>query len=187
MHWFDGFPLIRLEGMVMGPLSEEEGKALFELYSNRKVCLFLQRDLMKDEKEALELIKKWDEDFYCQRGVRWGIYDEQEGSRILMGTVAIHYVDKRNRRAELGADLLPSYWGKGIITRLTEKLIEIAFTRLGLHRLEIRCMPENKASVRIALKSGFTYEGTLRDYVLIPGKGFTDESVYSLLAAEYDS
>ncbi|HOO59290.1 MAG TPA: GNAT family protein [Candidatus Mcinerneyibacteriales bacterium] len=104
-----------------------------------------------------------------------------------MGTVAIHYVDSINRRAELGADLFPCYWGAGIISRLVERLKEAAFKELGLHRLEIRCMPDNIASVRIALKAGFTFEGTLRDYVYIPGKGFTDESVYRLLAPEYFS
>ena len=107
--------------------------------------------------------------------------------KALMGTVAIHYVDSINRRAELGADLFPCYWGAGIISRLVERLKEAAFKELGLHRLEIRCMPDNIASVRIALKAGFTFEGTLRDYVYIPGKGFTDESVYRLLAPEYFS
>lgn len=188
MTWFETFPVIRMDSVVLSPLSEEDGTGLFRLYSDRSVCRFLQRDPMADEEEALKLITKWREDFSVQRGIRWGIYDNKEESpRLLMGTVAIHYVDIKNKRAELGAYLLPCYWGRGIITRLTEKLKEIAFQHLELHRLEIRCMPENKASVRIALKSGFTYEGTLRDYVFIPGKGFTDESVYSLLASEYGS
>ncbi len=187
MRWFKDFPLILVEGFSVGPLSEQESRALFDLYSDNRVCMFLQREPMRQEKEAEALIRKWQEDFRHRRGIRWGIYKDAGEEKALMGTVAIHYVDSINRRAELGADLFPCYWGAGIISRLVERLKEAAFKELGLHRLEIRCMPDNIASVRIALKAGFTFEGTLRDYVYIPGKGFTDESVYRLLAPEYFS
>ena len=187
MRWFKSIPIIRMSGYVLGSLTEGQANPLFTIYSDSRVCSFLQRNPMRNKQEAIELIRKWQDDFACQRGIRWGIYHGPEDAHALIGTVAIHYVDIKNQRAELGAVLLPGFWGKGIISRSIEKLKEIAFSDLGLHRLEIRCMPENKASVRIALKSGFTFAGILRDYVTIPGRGFADESVYSLLSSEYGS
>lgn len=63
-------------------------------------------------------------------------------------------------------------------------LINCVFDYLGVNRIELRCHPDNRGSVVIALKLGVRYEGTLRQYVSVPGKGLADESVNSLLSSE---
>ncbi|HTI66094.1 MAG TPA: GNAT family protein [Caulobacteraceae bacterium] len=45
-----------------------------------------------------------------------------------------------------------------------------AFHRLGLHRLEAACLPENTASHRLLLKAGFDEEGRARGYLRIDGR-----------------
>ncbi|HHV3414225.1 TPA: GNAT family N-acetyltransferase, partial [Streptococcus agalactiae] len=42
-------------------------------------------------------------------------------------------------------------------------LIEVGFTLLNLHKIEIRCYDYNKQSRRVAEKLGFTLEATIRD------------------------
>ena len=44
--------------------------------------------------------------------------------------------------------------------------------------------PRNEASKRVAVKHGFQYEGTFRDYEYEHG-GFIDLDMYSLLKREY--
>ena len=44
-----------------------------------------------------------------------------------------------------------------------------AFGRLGLHRLEAACCPDNDASRRLLLKAGFDLEGRARGYLKIDG------------------
>jgi ribosomal-protein-alanine N-acetyltransferase len=44
------------------------------------------------------------------------------------------------------------------------------FRRLGLHRLEAACLPENEASRRLLLKAGFEEEGRARAYLKINGR-----------------
>ena len=185
MKWPLLFPVYTIGKYRLAPIETERSKDIFALYSDPEICRYLQREPMQKESEAFMQIERWQRDFRGKRGLRWGIFEGNSFDASLMGTVALHYVNEEHQRAELGADLFPVHWGKGIITLLTGRLIEIAFSEIGLHRLELRCMPDNIPSVRIALKSGFTYEGTLRDYVFIPGKGFTSESVYSLLSSEY--
>jgi len=72
----------------------------------------------------------------------------------------------------------------GIINEVTALLINCVFDYLGVNRIELRCHPDNRGSVVIALKLGVRYEGTLRQYVSVPGKGLADESVNSLLSSE---
>lgn len=59
---------------------------------------------------------------------------------------------------ELGWVLLPEYWGQGLAGRLTDMLLDGLRGRYA--RAIIECVPENAASLRVALRHGFTYEGT---------------------------
>ena len=59
---------------------------------------------------------------------------------------------------ELGWVLLPEYWGQGLAGWLTDMLLDGLRDRYA--RAIIECVPENAASLRVALRHGFTYEGT---------------------------
>ena len=48
-------------------------------------------------------------------------------------------------------------------------VLDFAFDRLRLHRVEAACLPENHASHRLLLKSGFREEGMARAYLKING------------------
>lgn len=54
--------------------------------------------------------------------------------------------------------LHPDYWGHGYMTEAVAALIEVGFTLLNLHKIEIRCYDYNKQSRRVAEKLGFTLE-----------------------------
>lgn len=56
------------------------------------------------------------------------------------------------------------------MTEAVGKVTEIAFGRLGLHRIEANIMPWNTRSLRVVQKNGFVNEGIARDYLLINGK-----------------
>ena len=49
------------------------------------------------------------------------------------------------------------------------EVVRFGFGRLGLHRLEAACCPENEASRRLLLKGGFEFEGRARGYLKIDG------------------
>ena len=51
----------------------------------------------------------------------------------------------------------------------TRAMCGFALGRLGLHRLEAACIPENDASRRLLLKAGFELEGRAQAYLKING------------------
>ncbi|MEL4504790.1 GNAT family protein [Luteococcus sp. H138] len=61
------------------------------------------------------------------------------------------------------------YWidhdeaGRGITTTAVRSLCSLAFDEMGIHRVELRCSPDNHGSMGIARKAGFTIEGLHRD------------------------
>jgi len=62
------------------------------------------------------------------------------------------------------------YAGQGYMTAALRPLVAFAFGDLSLHRVEAACLPENHASHRLLLKSGFHEEGTARAYLKINGR-----------------
>ena len=84
------------------------------------------------------------------------------------------------------------YWigqphaGQGYMSAAMRPLLGFAFGSIGLHRVEAACVPENTASHRLLLKSGFQQEGLARAYLKINGSwrdhllfGMTPPSPYA--------
>jgi len=183
-HLFNPFPVQETKRCILAPITEKDQRDVFQIYSNRDVMKYMQRNPIQSIEEALELIHKWNQLLVDNAGVRWGVY-LKTSPNILIGTIALQYWNKSSHSIELGADLHQEYWGQGLAFEFTQPAIEFAFEKLELNRVELRCNPNNMASKRIAEKFGFTFEGTLRQFVYIEGKGYDDESVYSLLRSEY--
>jgi len=174
---------IETDRLLLEKLGYGDENFIFNLYSNEEVMRYMQSPMMNDIKEAEKFVEKMNNMYEKENGIRWKMMTKKDVSTPI-GTFAIHYYNKSSKRAELGADLLPEYWNKGYISEITSFFIDNLFNILDLNRVEIRCMPENIASINIAKKFNFTYEGRLRDYVFVEDKGFTDEMVFSLLKRE---
>ncbi|CCQ81941.1 acetyltransferase, partial [Streptococcus agalactiae SS1014] len=86
---------------------------------------------------------------------------------------------------EIGYMLHPDYWGHGYMTEAVAALIEVGFTLLNLHKIEIRCYDYNKQSQRVAEKLGFTLEATIRDRKDNQGNRCVN-LIYGLLRSEWE-
>lgn len=63
---------------------------------------------------------------------------------------------------------------------------DYGFGRLGLHRLEAACIPENLASRGLLLRAGFQEEGLARAYLKING-AWRDHLLFGMLAEDLTS
>jgi ribosomal-protein-alanine N-acetyltransferase len=75
------------------------------------------------------------------------------------------------------------YARKGYMSDTMQAAITFAFDILGLHRVEAACLPENKPSRRLLLKSGFAEEGYAREYLKICG-AWRDHVRFGILATD---
>jgi ribosomal-protein-alanine N-acetyltransferase len=74
----------------------------------------------------------------------------------------------------------------GYATEALGAVVEYAFQRLGLHRVEAACLPSNEASRRLLLKVGFREEGFAREYLRINGS-WQDHQLFAILRSELSS
>jgi RimJ/RimL family protein N-acetyltransferase len=96
------------------------------------------------------------------RGEFLGLAVTDASGRPFLGHVMLHSVDFKHRRAEVGYWLVPSARGRGVGKTAVALLVEWAFARLDLHRLEITTTPDNVAARALAASVGFAEEGVMR-------------------------
>jgi RimJ/RimL family protein N-acetyltransferase len=79
-----------------------------------------------------------------------------------LGGIGLYRADHRHRRGEVGFWLTPAARGRGVATRAIRLITDWAFDQLAFDRVELTTTPNNDATRALALKLGFTEEGTLR-------------------------
>jgi ribosomal-protein-alanine N-acetyltransferase len=63
-------------------------------------------------------------------------------------------------------------------------VLDFAFDRLRLHRVEAACLPSNEPSRAVLLRTGFGQEGYARRYLQIDGK-WQDHLLFAILREDW--
>jgi ribosomal-protein-alanine N-acetyltransferase len=100
---------------------------------------------------------------------------------VLLGGITLS-----NLRRGVAQSATLGYWigsphrNQGYMTDSLAAILEFAFSRIGLHRVEAACLPANEASRRLLLRSGFREEGYAREYLRISGR-WQDHQLFAIL------
>ncbi len=84
------------------------------------------------------------------------------------------------RRANIGYEFDPRYWGQGYGTEVARAMLAFGFGELHLHRIWAHCVAENTASAHVLAKIGMRHEGTLHDNEWMKGRCW-DTALYAIL------
>lgn len=103
----------------------------------------------------------------------------------LVGSIGLVKIFKENQSAEIGYWLSQDFQGKGILTQSCQRIIQYAFEKMEINRLEINVASSHQKSINIPKRLKFHHEGTLRDGLFIQKK-FYDLEKYSLLKRDWE-
>jgi len=178
-----GKELPRLVGprLDLHPLRPCDARAVFEIFGDPKVAEYWSSPAMEDLAEAVALIDEVQRCFDARLLFQWGLCLRETDE--LIGTCTLCKLDHPNRHAELGFALNRKYWGQGLAMEAVALLVDFAFEKLDLHRLEADVDPNNAASLALLEKLGFQREGYLRERWHIHG-GVHDAVLLGLLRHE---
>jgi len=116
-------------------------------------------------------------------GLRWGITLKADGG--LIGSCGFYKWERDpHRKAEIGYDLAPEYWGRGIMREALQAIIRYGFEEMNLNRVTLLAISYNERSLRLAERLGFVKEGVMRESAYFDG-GFIDDVLYSLLRRDW--
>ncbi len=109
------------------------------------------------------------------------LYIRNKDSLDIIGKVALtNIVYGPFQSCFLGYSLDEKEINKGKMTEAVQRITEIAFLELGLHRIEANIMPRNIRSIRVVQKLMFQKEGRSKHYLKIMGI-WEDHDHYTLL------
>jgi RimJ/RimL family protein N-acetyltransferase len=102
----------------------------------------------------------------------------------LIGGAGLHQIDPIHRRAVFGIFIGDvDEWGKGHATDASRLMIQVAFERLNLRRIELDVHSFNPAAKRVYEKLGFEVEGVRRQHTHHQGR-YHDTYLMALLRPE---
>ena len=107
-----------------------------------------------------------------KEAVTWIIKLNSESKKS--GSIWFWNVSSDRKTAEIGYDLLPDYYNKGIMNEAMKKVIKFGFQSLQLKTIEAYTSRHNKGSIALLEKNNFELLEDRFD------KGFPDNIIYSL-------
>lgn len=178
------FPTLLTERLLLREASMEDRDDFHALISVPEVTRFsnwVDAPKMAQIERSLRWMIKI---FPKGAGCSW-IIEDRVSSRLL-GAIRFNSIDRRARCAELGYELHPSAWGKGLMSEAARTVVQCGFDDFSLNRIEAWTLPGNTASDRVLEKAGFQYEGTLRQKARFK-EAFHDFRMFGCLAGDRQS
>ncbi|GAB5520569.1 MAG: GNAT family protein [Rhodothermales bacterium] len=133
-------------------------------------------------KEVAAFIGQFEAKEQAGDGFHLGLWDGEQ----LAGGVVCWGIHRGNRNAEVGYWLGANFTRRGLATRGAKSIIAHLFEHESLHRVEMQCGVDNRASRAVAERCGLTAEGIRRGSHWITDR-FVDHVVYGVLESEWEA
>lgn len=179
---FKGNPQLKTERLILRKLVMADAPDVFAYASDPEVPQYMTWDAHRSIEDSEAFIRFTQERYEGGKAGEWGIVHQAAGK--LIGTIGIVWCDSKNKRAEIGYVLAKPYWGQGFIPEAAAKILEFAFTDMGLNRVECCHFLPNEKSGRVMQKLGMKYEGIARQRILAKGC-YWDAKQYSILKEDW--
>lgn len=177
------FPLLHTERLNLVKVNKNFTQDFYKIMSLDEVTKYYGMESLSSIHQAEQIIENFDKTFQQRFGIRWGMILKETGAFI--GTVGLNNLSHRMKRAEIGYELHPDYWGKGLTSEAVKRVIDYSFRELGLYRIGAVTFPENEPSWKLLLKLHFVKEGLLRGYLYQHGRS-NDAYIFSLIRPDWE-
>ena len=165
--------------LVLRPPRITDAEDPFALLESCRTYLRRWLPWVDEVRSALDF-RHWVESSIPGEEYRWMIVYKG----MIVGVIDITSLGSPDNFCELGYWLSAKMQGCGFVTKSCREVINYAFGKLGLNRVQIRVATGNIKSRAIPERLGFTCEGILRQSGLVNGE-YHDRAMYSLLASEW--
>jgi ribosomal-protein-alanine N-acetyltransferase len=166
---FDVFPEIDLGEIEMRQIVPEDIEHFYAYITNDAVKKFLsESDIPTSIENASKELMYWGRLFNIRSSVYWAIGLKSNGR--IIGTGGFNYWNKEQKRTEISYDIAHDYWGKGYATAAVKAMVDFAFSKMKINRIQATVAIHNIASIKVLEKSGFKKEGLMSNYGVLEGE-----------------
>jgi ribosomal-protein-alanine N-acetyltransferase len=178
---FAHLPILSTNRLLIRKMQMTDAEALFTIKSDLQVTSQYGQEPHRSLEETREWIQRRVINYERRDTIFWVITLRDEDTAI--GSCCFWNFDPSFRCAEIGYELHPLYWHKGIMSEALSAILTYGFVELGLRRIEASPLAINEPSKNLLLKLGFKHEGTLRQRHFF--RGLVDQLYFGLLKEEW--
>lgn len=147
-------PIIETERLIIREFTTNDYESVYEFNSNIELHKYTGDEIINSRERAKEIIKDiWLKDYEKYGYGRWAVIYKPDNK--IIGFAGLKYLSEINE-TDIGYRFLPKYWGKGLASEVSKKIIEYGFNKLRLNTIIGIAMPENIGSWKVLEKIGLT-------------------------------
>lgn len=152
------FPIMTAR-LRLRPLRRDDLDALAEVYLHPQVMRWIGSHTREDVEHEIALQVEH------QRTLGWSFWAvEHRDTGRMIGDCGLQPLEHHGPDVELGYDLHPDAWGRGLATEAARAVVGQAFGPLGVDRVVAVVKPDHVASQRVLEKVGLHHAGTRLAY-----------------------
>ena len=111
----------------------------------------------------------------------WYVFKDKDP----VGVAFIHSIDMSDKHGRYAVGIYNSCnWEHGYGQEITRAVLQYAFNKLDLHKIDLRVLAYNTRAISSYKKSGFVIDGVLRDNAFI-NQQWHDDIIMSILKSEF--
>ena len=158
--------IIEGEKLLLRPITREDTPLIVKWRNTESV----RQNFIFRETFTEEMHNRWlDTKVASGEVIQYIMVDKSDNKPV--GSAYFRDISERNRSAEYGMFIgEASARGKGIGTETVKLFTAFGFETLRLHRISMRVLGDNEASIRSCEKGGFVREGVFRDMEYLDGE-----------------
>lgn len=176
------FPILQTARLNLREIVPADAPALFRIHSDVDWMRWYGVDPITSLTEAEQLADLFAGWFTGGTGFRWAL--ERREDKRLIGTCGLFRWNRSWRNCVIGYEILRGFQGQGYMREAVSAILDYGFDVMALHRVQAETHPDNRASIALATRLGFQFEGVHREQAFWDGR-FHDLNCYSLIEHDW--
>jgi RimJ/RimL family protein N-acetyltransferase len=179
---------LQFDNMILRPFRDEDSLEFYHLIQRNRARLEKYFPVTVRSNETLESTRKYiyERIYLAEKREFISFILLPKGSSSVLGLVFLKNIDWSIPKSEIGFFIDKDQEGKGMISKSVSEIVKYSFSELKLNKIFMRIGEDNPGSKRIAEKSGFKFEGNLRnDFKSHDGK-LLDVLYYGLTPQDFN-
>lgn len=179
-----GSVTLETERLILRKTIKEDIDELFyiELNPNLRRYLGIHKvgTSLNDNRNYFDFSKYDNLDFY-----RWSIVEKDTNK--LLGCIYLNVHDEKARSYGIDYFIREDSWNKGYVTEDSKCVLEFAFNKLNINRIESSGAKSNPGTLKVMEHIGLKYEGVRKDGIFYYYGGIQDLVLYGITKEEYNT
>lgn len=169
------------ERLIIRRIQKEDWQYFYEIMGNELTMNFLGRANTLEEVESY--VDNQSNQDHLNFSGNYSVVLKEENKVI--GQFGLE-INPKHSKASMSYLFNSNYWNNGYAIECAKYMVDFAFNKINLNRIEADCIEENESSIKIFKKLNMQYEGKFREarYNKRLNKYF-DIACYAILKSEY--